>query len=309
MTSYLPLWPYSLLFVGTVVLGVASCASQQVGAADQLGAAPGQVREQSLQIPLADASGAQYLLQARVCYPATTSGASARLVSINHGSPPSASARPTMRLGRCDQEAAQWFTKRGYAVVFALRRGYGATGGNWAESYGGCARADYVHAGLETARDIAAVVDHATTLPGIRPDGAVVVGQSAGGWGTIAYNSQPHPKVAAFVVMAGGRGGHEDSVPNQNCHPEQLAEAAGRFGATASTPMLWIYAANDSYFAPQVADALHHAFTGAGGKAELERPGPYDGDGHRLFFGPGGSAVWGPMIERYLTQQGVSSGP
>ena len=293
-----PLRPCTLLLLGTALLCAASCAPQQAGVAS------GQTREQPLQIPVTDASGAQHLLQARACYQATES-VPARLVVIAHGSPPSASARPTMQLGRCDGEAAQWFTTRGYAVIFALRRGYGATGGDWAESYGGCAQADYVHAGLETARDIAAVVDFAATLPGIRPDGAVVVGQSAGGWGAIAYDSQPHPKVAAFVAMAGGRGGHEDNVPNRNCRPERLAEAAGGFGATASTPMLWVYAINDSYFAPPIADALHQAFTAAGGKATLEQPGPYNGDGHRLFFGPGGSTVWGPMLERYLAQQGA----
>ena len=85
-------------------------------------------------------------------------------------------------------------------------RGYGATGGDWAESYGGCAQADYVHAGLETARDIAATVDYATTLPGIRPDGAVVVGQSAGGWGAIAYDSQPHPSWKLTLVFFDLRG-------------------------------------------------------------------------------------------------------
>src|ERR1039458_3569281 len=36
----------------------------------------------------------------------------------------------------CDQEAAQWFLTRAYVVAFPLRRGYGATGGKWAESYG-----------------------------------------------------------------------------------------------------------------------------------------------------------------------------
>ncbi len=288
---------HALLSLGTALLCTASCASQQAGPS-------GQARQQPLQIPVTDAGGTQRLLQARVCYPAV-GGSPARLVVIAHGSPPSASARPIMQLGRCDGEAAQWFTSRGYAVVFALRRGYGATGGDWAESYGGCAQADYAHAGLETARDIAATVDFATTLPGIRPNGAVVVGQSAGGWGAIAYDSQPHPKVSAFVAMAGGRGGHEDQVPSRNCRPEQLAEAAGRFGATAATPMLWVYAANDSYFAPPIADTLHRAFTAAGGRAALEQPGPYDGDGHRLFFGSGGSAIWGPMVERYLAQQGA----
>jgi dienelactone hydrolase len=206
-----------------------------------------------------------------------------------------------MQLGRCDSEAAQWFIRRGYVVAFALRRGYGETGGRWAESYGSCANPDYIRAGIETARDINAAVEYLTALPFIEPTDAVVLGQSAGGWGTIAYDGLPHPKVRAFIVMAGGRGGHENNESNRNCHPEQLAEAARHFGATATTPMLWIYAANDSYFGPALAQALWRAFTAAGGTAALRQPGPYDGDGHRLFFGPNGSAVWGPLVEQYLT--------
>jgi hypothetical protein len=31
----------------------------------------------------------------------------------------------------------------------------------------------------------------------------------------------------------------------------------------------------------------------------------FDTDGHRLFFGPGGSTVWGPLVERYLVQQHI----
>ena len=261
--------------------------------------------DQILAVPVTDASGQVTQLQTRVCRP--NSDAPARLVVINHGSPPDPAARPRMQLGRCDQEAAQWFLERGYVVVFALRRGYGATGGVWAEGYGGCQHADYVRAGLETARDINAVVNDLTALPFVRSDGAVVVGQSAGGWGTIAYDSVPHPKVLAFIVMAGGRGGHEDNEPNKNCHPERLAEAAGHFGATASTPMLWVYAANDSFFGPPIAQALYQSFTAVGGKTEFEQPGPYDGDGHRLFFGPGGPAIWGPIVEHYLSQQLASS--
>jgi dienelactone hydrolase len=213
-----------------------------------------------------------------------------------------------MQPGRCDQEAAQWFLRRGYVVAFPLRRGYGATGGDWAERYGPCDLADYYHAGLETARDINAAIDFLTTLPFVRPDGVVVVGQSAGGWGTIAYDSVAHPKVIAFIVMAGGRGGHQQDRPNNNCHPERLAEAAGHYGQTATTPMLWVYAANDSFFAPPIARALYQSFTRGGGKAQFEQPGRFDGEGHRLFFGAGGSAIWGPMVERYLSQQLGTSG-
>jgi dienelactone hydrolase len=264
------------------------------------------IGEESIVIPVTDTTGHVTDLQGRVCRPAGNT--SARLVVINHGSPPDAASRPLMKLGRCDSEAARWFLDRGYVVVFALRRGYGATGGQFAESYGRCDDADYVGAGIETARDINAIVNYATALPFVRSDGVVVVGQSAGGWGTIAYDSLPHPKVAAFVVMAGGRGGHEHDQPNTNCHPDLLAAAAGHYGATATTQMLWIYAANDSFFGPSIAQALHAAFTKAGGRAEFEQPGPYDDDGHRLFFGHGGSAIWGPMVEHYLAKQLAPAG-
>jgi dienelactone hydrolase len=241
----------------------------------------------------------------RVCRPATDEPA--RLVVINHGSPADPAARPRMQLGRCDHEAAEWFLTRGYVVALPLRRGYGATGGEWAENFGGCDRADYFHAGLETARDIDAAVQALTALPFVRPDGVVIVGQSAGGWGTIAYDSVPHPRVSAFIVMAGGRGGHQHNRPNENCRPERLAEAAGRYGSTATTPMLWVYALNDSFFGPTIARALYQSFSAAGGHADFEQPGAFADDGHHLFFGAGGSAIWGPLVERYLARLSISS--
>ena len=280
----------------TCLASLSCCAGPIAGAAPDLMA-----RDQLVAIPVTDGSGQTSQMQARVCRPA--GDAPARLVVINHGSPPNPSERPRMTVGSCSGEAARWFLARGYVVVFPLRRGYGATGGAWAEGYGSCDRADYVTGGLETARDIGAAVDYATALPFVRPTGVVVLGQSAGGWGAIAYDSLPHPKVSAFVVMAGGRGGHEDNRPNNNCHPDLLAQAAGQFGATAPTPMLWVYAANDSFFGPPIAEALHTAFTAAGGKTIFIQPGPFDGDGHRLFFGRGGSAIWGPMVEPYLAGQ------
>lgn len=290
--------PLAALVLGLVLPALAACAPRD-GVAGGGTAGLGE----KFEVPMTDAAGGQHRLQARVCRP--DGPGPARLAVINHGSPPNADARPRMVLSRCGDEAARWFTARGYAVAFALRRGYGATGGDWAEGYGRCAQADYLRAGLETARDIAAVVDAGMALPGIRPDGAVVVGQSAGGWGTMALASAPHPRVAAMVVMAGGRGGHQDGVPDRNCHPERLAETAGLLGATARTPMLWVYAVNDSYFAPPIAEAMHRAFTAAGGTAELVQPGPFGRDGHQLFFGPGGSAVWGPVVERYLARRGI----
>ena len=281
---------------------LAAPTSIAAGTASGASSAPvSESRDQSFAVRMDNGSH----ILVRVCRPATDTPA--RLVVINHGSPPDPAARPRMQVGSCDQEAAQWFLTRGYVVAFPLRRGYGATGGEWAENYGGCDHAEYFHAGLETARDIDAAVQALTTLPYVRPDNVVIVGQSAGGWGTIAYGSLPHPRVSGFIVMAGGRGGHLHDHPNQNCHPEKLAEAAAHYGATATTPMLWIYALNDTYFRPTIAQALYKSFTAAGGHADFEQPGPFATEGHHLFFGAGGSAIWGPLVERYLAGLAPSS--
>jgi dienelactone hydrolase len=246
-----------------------------------------------------DVAGTRYLLYTRICRP--PGEGPARVVVIAHGSPPAASARPGMKPVACDSETARWFLDRGFVVVAAMRRGYGETGGSWVEGAPRCAAADYFTAGLESTRDIAATVDYAATLPFARPQGMVVVGHSAGGWGALAYNAMPHPRVTAFVSMAGGRGGHYENQANMNCQPELLIDAAGRLARTTTTPMLWIYGQNDSFFAPPLAAAMYAAYTLHGGKGEFDPVGPFGQDGHRLFLSAGGSQIWGPLVARYLT--------
>jgi dienelactone hydrolase len=264
----------------------------------------GEWREQSHFIPLTQDDGAQMLLAARVCRP--KSEAPARVVVIAHGTPPLASARATMRLAACENEAVRWFLNRGDLVVLSLRRGYGATGGPYVESSAECSVDAYARAARMSAQDLAATVQYALALPYARPDGAIVVGQSAGGWATNGLNSLPHNKVIAMVSMAGGRGGHVNNVPFNNCRPDNLVTAAGVLGKTATTPMLWIYTANDSYFIPPLAQAMHAAFTAAGGQAELHALPAFAADGHTLFFGAGGSLIWGPVIEHYLAERGAT---
>jgi len=255
-----------------------------------------------IQIPIDDPSGHAWSMQARLCRPEGVD--TPRLVVINHGSPARATDRPTMTLASCDSEAARWFLRRHYAVLFALRLGYGATQGPWTEGYGRCEEADYYRSGLETARQLKAIVDFAVTLPSIDPKDVIVIGQSAGGWGTLAYDSIAHANVLAFINMAGGRGGHFHDKPGSNCRPEALVEAAAKFGKTATTPMLWVYSKNDSYFNPQLASAMYEAFTKAGGKADFASPASFDGDGHHLFFGRNGSDVWGPLVKTYIDRLG-----
>jgi dienelactone hydrolase len=72
------------------------------------------------------------------------------------------------------------------------------------------------------------------------------------------------------------------------------------FGKTNTTPMLWIYSKNDSFFNADLSQKIADAFSSAGGHATFILSSPFERDGHHLFFGRGGSSIWGPLVERYL---------
>src|SRR5882757_3007605 len=78
---------------------------------------------------------------------------------------------------------AAWLVARGFSVLVPERPGHGATGGPYLEDQGGCDEADYAKSGRATAESIAAAMGFARQQPFIRPEGAVIVGHSAGGWG------------------------------------------------------------------------------------------------------------------------------
>ena len=259
-------------------------------------------------VPVAEEDGRTRLILMRVCHPPGQSGP-APLVVLNHGSPGGApEARRRMQPSLCESGAAQWFLARGYVAAIPLRRGYGADRGAWAESYGRCETPDFVAAGRETARDIAAALAYARRLPEVEGQaGALVVGQSAGGWGTVALSGLRVDGVAGLVNFAGGRAGRIGGRANDNCRPDLMVNSAARFGAAArgGVPMLWIYTQNDSFFAPAQVARMHAAYVQAGGRAELHALGAFAQDGHMLYAGRGGAAVWAPIVEDYMRERGL----
>lgn len=261
--------------------------------------------DEIVSIPAAGQEG--LLMRGHLCRPLGVGRP--KLVIINHGSPGNDRERETLTLGSCGSEAVAWFLRRGYAVMLVLRPGYGATGGPWLEGYDGCENADFYQLGNETADQIDQMVKYASTKPNLDASHTIVVGQSAGGWGGVAYASRPHPQVAAFINMAGGRGGHFHGESNKNCQPDELVKVAERYGRDASTPMLWIYAENDSYFGRDLSRAMHAAYVRGGGQATLAEAPAFGSDGHHLFFGPRGSEIWGPTVASYLTSQGLPTRP
>ncbi len=287
------------LFLAALLAGAAAAASAQDRVAGPIGEPEGPARAQLHWIPsLANGKPTGGLLQIRVCRP--EKDAPAAVAVINHGSPAKATDRPNVKPGSCTSEAAEWFLKRGFAVAFPLRRGYGATGGTWAEDYGPCNQPRFVEAGLTTAEDIDSAARYVSDLPYVRPDRILIVGQSAGGWGTVAYASRNPSNVWGFINMAGGRAGWHGGQPNSNCRADLLIQAAGQLGKTARAPMLWVYTQNDTFFSPELSQKMHGAFTAAGGKADYELLGAFGSDGHGLFFGRQGSKVWERPVQKYL---------
>lgn len=238
------------------------------------------------------------LLLLRTCRP--PGDAAAPVAVINHGSPRNAGDRATRKPSACNSEPAEWFLKRGYVVAFPLRRGYGATGGKWAEEYGSCQKPNFVRAGNATADDIEDAIAYVAKLPYVNPARILVVGHSAGAWGTVALAARNRETVWGNVNFAGGRAGWAEKKPNTNCAPDMLAAAAGRFGSKARQPALWVYAENDTYFTPDIIRAMHRAYAAAGGPVDFHLLGPQGKDGHSLFFSEGGARVWGPLMDRYI---------
>ncbi len=195
---------------------------------------------------------------------------------------------------------AAWLVARGFAVLVPERLGQGATGGKYLEDQGGCDEADYSHAGRATADEIAAALGFARKQPFIRPDGAVIVGHSAGAWGALALAGENPAELAAIIAFAPGRGGHANDFPNQVCAPHALIAAAAEFGKAARVPVTWLVAANDSYFSPALSRQLADAFRQAGGKVSFRVLPAYGGEGHWLPETENGVRLAAPELDRTL---------
>ena len=222
------------------------------------------------------------------------------VVVLSHGSPRSAEDR--RREGRQRLLAqSQRFVAMGFAVLVPTRRGYGESGGTWAEAYGTCSNPDYYSAGIETARDLRAAVDAVRGEPWADTRRVVLAGQSAGGFGSVAASSQPFAGLVAVVNFAGGRG---SQGPDDVCGEERLVEAMARYGSAARVPELWIYSVNDRFFGPALARRMHAAFVRSGGRAELIEAPATGLDGHGYFARA--MDDWAPRVARFLQRIGAA---
>jgi dienelactone hydrolase len=187
---------------------------------------------------------------------------------------------------------------RGFAVLVPERLGHGLTGSAYLEDQGGCDDADYARAGRATADQILLALEYLRGRSFIRPDGAVVIGHSAGGWGALALAGEDPKHISVIVAFAPGRGGHANDAPDQICARQRLVAAARAFGRGARIPVSWLVAANDSYFTPEFSRQLAAAFRDGGGRVDFQVLPGSGGEGHFLAENAKGLAMSAGAIDR-----------
>jgi dienelactone hydrolase len=215
---------------------------------------------------------------------------------INHGK---ASGDPRFQARYRPGGAARFFLARGYAVVVPMRQGFSKSGGSYIG--GGC---NVESNGREQAGDVVAALDYATAQPWADRTRIVVVGQSHGGWTTLAFGTLGYPGVRGLIDFAGG-------LRQEQCVGWQqgLIGAAGTYGRATRTPSLWFYGDNDSYFPPFAWKGMHDAYVAGGASARLVAFGNFGSDAHTMFGSAEGARIWQPEVAAFLREIGLPHEP
>lgn len=219
------------------------------------------------------------------------------VVVFNHGSTGAGRVAPTSTEHYRYPEVARFFVERGWAVLIPMRRGRGASGGEYLERYD-CDRASLaagVDRGLE---DIDAALAFVSGQPWADMDRFLLGGMSRGGLLSVLYPSHRQTKARAVINFAGGWTVERcDRATGFNA--DTFAEA----GRAGKLPMLWLYSENDRNYRAGAIQSYHRAFIQAGGAAELRLFPPIGHDGHILL--PGAVTVWQSAVQDFLTRIGL----
>jgi pimeloyl-ACP methyl ester carboxylesterase len=245
-----------------------------------------------LTVPIA---GHWYRLEAMIVKPA---GATGRLpiALLTHGKNFTTAENLDKRAADLLPQARD-FAHRGWLAVSVVRRGFGLSDLPQVPEVE-CVHQDFFGNFEGGADDLAAALAAIQRRPDADPQRALAVGVSAGGAAALALAAR-HPDGLIGVVNVSG-GLHL----RHNGHPcgfePRLISTFALMGARTEVPTLWLYADNDSLFAPDLVRAMHAAYTRAGGQAELTQFAPLKSDGHLLWSSFDGRKQWLPALDRFL---------
>lgn len=237
------------------------------------------------------------------------------VVIFSHGRAGTVEERAALKIPASSALVRYWHGK-GYAVVAAVRPGYGDNTAEDPEDHGArwsgnvCSGSvDFrktAHAAAQSIRQIQ------EWLPGqswANKERIVLVGQSVGGLATVAACGQNLPGVVGCINFAGGSGGNPRTSPGASCQPDHLGEVLSSAASSTRMPSLWLYAINDLYWGPDAPKKWHQAHvqaaTAAGQKttAEFYAAPAVAQDGHRLLAA--GTGYWQPIVNDWLKKSGL----
>jgi len=252
----------------------------------------GELRPETVWIPMTDydSAGAAYELhlEATLYRPSKPEP----FPLFNHGSTGGMRRLPTETLRY--PSVAQFFVERGFAVMIPMRRGRGASEGEYGE-LSGCTPV-VLSGGVERGiADVEAALTFLRKRSWADPTRLVLGGMSRGGFLSVVYPSV-HPVNARGIINFSG-GWAADW-----CNTAFNEEMFGRAGR-ATLPMLWLYTENDRNYGPASIRAYHRAFTSAGGSAQLQLYPPIGSDGHDLLLRS--VMVWQPAVDDFVKRIGL----
>ena len=232
------------------------------------------------------------------------------LVIFSHGRAPLQADRDKLQYPVLIGHANYWLRK-GVAVVAPVRPGYGETGGadrensltRWSGST--CTSdPDFTQVGRNASAVVVAVHGWAVQQPWVRTDRILLAGQSVGGLTAIAASALNLPGVLASVNFAGGAGGNPAASPGSSCKPENLTRTYAAYGKLVKIPSLWLYAENDQYWGADAPQRWYAAFSAGGSDAALVQTGPLpEHDGHSLLAF--GGRLWSVPLNAFVLKTGL----
>jgi dienelactone hydrolase len=287
------------IFLGIVCVCVLA-AGQAVAGTISAGFGPKLIQE-DVRIPSPDG---RYAIAATILRPEGQGPFGA--VILNHGVPGSAQERRHESASDDFNASAPVFARRGYVVVMPMRRGFGATGGPFAEDAGPCRNPHYMSAESNAADDVMIAYNYTRRLPYVDGSRMILAGQSAGGIVSMFTAATRQPEgLVAVLGFAAGRGGNPDIRPGVPCAVEPVAKVFDLIGRKIRVPVLFHYAENDHYFNPATSKLWYDRFIDAGAKGEYVMEPPFGKDGHYVFAEMVGVRYWLPAVEGFLAKYHV----
>jgi dienelactone hydrolase len=185
-----------------------------------------------------------------------------------------------------------YLLSRGYAVVAPMMRGFAESGGKAVNT--GC---DLARLGKLNAQDILGAISAMRSRPEIDGSRVLIVGQSFGGWNSLAFATMAPPEVKGVINFVGG-------VRSSDCanQDDALFDGMAQFGRKARLPSLWFYGEGDTYFPERIWRKDYDRFTRAGGKARLVNFGEIN-DAHNLLGQSEYLNLWIPEVDAYLGER------